>query len=164
MSIGNMIITNTKITHTGPLGLDDFPTGLKVEVTLDRGKGRDKRDIEKLYLHGDDRIYTQVGTEGILEMYNQASPYSKQSSNPVQISINSDDNIIKSGDTSTAPTTPTNDINNLSRYFGSKNLRNITMASGEISYGSQLIIKTEGSEESTDNPIGSSNNTASSGS
>ena len=41
MSIGNMVITDCAIEHYGPLGIDDFPTGLKVSVTLSRGKPRD---------------------------------------------------------------------------------------------------------------------------
>ena len=42
------ILKSTKIEHYGPLGLDDFPTGLKVVCELKRAKSRDKRDIEKL--------------------------------------------------------------------------------------------------------------------
>jgi hypothetical protein len=48
MSIGNLILKSTTIQHYGPLGVDDFPTGLKVTCDLIRGKSRDIRDIEKL--------------------------------------------------------------------------------------------------------------------
>lgn len=74
MSMGNMILKKTKITHSGPLGLDDFPTHITVECTLDRGKGRDCRDIESLYMHGNDRIYSSM-SEKVLDIYSQASGY-----------------------------------------------------------------------------------------
>lgn len=76
MSIGNMIITQCSIEHTGPLGIDDFPTGLKVTVTLTRGKPRDLRDIEKLYMQGNDRIYTSM-SDKVFDMYKNAELYKK---------------------------------------------------------------------------------------
>lgn len=74
MSIGNMVITGCEIEHQGPLGLDDFPTGLKVSVTLNRGKPRDLRDIEKLYMQGTDRIYTSMGDK-VFDMYKNSELY-----------------------------------------------------------------------------------------
>lgn len=74
MSMGNMILKNTTIQHYGPLGLDDFPTGLKVTCELSRGKPRDIRDIEKLYMHGNDRIYTSMGPK-IFDMYEHSKEY-----------------------------------------------------------------------------------------
>lgn len=74
MSMGNMILTNTEIQHYGPLGIDDFPTGLKVVCQLARGKSRDIRDIEKLYMHGNDRIYTSMGPK-IFDMYEHSKEY-----------------------------------------------------------------------------------------
>lgn len=74
MSIGNMILKNTTIEHYGPLGLDDFPTGLKVTCELTRGKSRDIRDIEKLYMHGNDRIYSSMGPK-IFDMYKHSKEY-----------------------------------------------------------------------------------------
>lgn len=71
MSIGNLIIKNATINHYGPLGLDDFPTGLKVVVELNRGKSRDIREIEKLYTGGNDRIYASMGPK-IFDMYKNA--------------------------------------------------------------------------------------------
>ena len=60
MSIGNLILDSTTIEHYGPLGLDDFPTGLRVKCSLKRGKGRDLRDIEKMYMGGYQRIYANT--------------------------------------------------------------------------------------------------------
>jgi len=74
MSMGNMILKNTTITHTGPLGLDDFPTGLKVVCDLERGKPRDIREIEYMYMNGNDRIYHTMGPK-ILDMYTHAETY-----------------------------------------------------------------------------------------
>lgn len=74
MSIGNMVITNVTIEHNGPLGLDDFPTGLKVTVDLDRGKPRDLRDIEKLYMQGNDRIYSSM-SDKVFDMYKNSELY-----------------------------------------------------------------------------------------
>lgn len=50
---GNLIMTNCKITHSGPLGIDDFPTDLKVTVSLKHGRGRDAVDISKMYTMGE---------------------------------------------------------------------------------------------------------------
>lgn len=74
MSLGNMVLTKTTITHLGPLGLDDFPSGLKVECELVRGKPRDLRGIEMIYMNGNDRIYTSMGPK-IFDMYTHAKEY-----------------------------------------------------------------------------------------
>lgn len=74
MSIGNMIITNVQFEHNGPLGIDDFPTGIKVTVDLDRGKARDLRDIERLYMQGNDRIYSSMGDK-VIDMYKNSILY-----------------------------------------------------------------------------------------
>ena len=74
MSIGNMVITDVSVEHSGPLGLDDFPTGLKVTVSLTRGKPRDLRDIEKLYMQGNNRIYSSMGPK-VFDMYKNAEEY-----------------------------------------------------------------------------------------
>lgn len=74
MSLGNMILKNTTIEHYGPLGLDDFPTGIRVTCELERGKSRDIRDIEKIYMHGNDRIYTSMGPK-VFDMYEHSKEY-----------------------------------------------------------------------------------------
>lgn len=71
MSIGNLILTNTTIEHYGPLGIDDFPTGLRVTCTFDTGKPRDKRLIERIYNGGNDRIYSPLD-QSILNSLNNA--------------------------------------------------------------------------------------------
>ena len=63
MSIGNLIITNTTVQHYGPLGIDDFPTGLKVTVSLKHAKSRDAIDIQHMYTGGKGAL--AVGFTGI---------------------------------------------------------------------------------------------------
>lgn len=71
MSMGNMILDNCSIEHYGPLGLDDFPTGLKITITLKHGTPRDNLRIEQMYMNGDFRIYQPLGNRG-LEAWAQA--------------------------------------------------------------------------------------------
>lgn len=59
-SMGNLIITDCKITHSGPLGLDDFPTDLKVTVTLKHAMPRDSVDIQRMYTKGRHAIYSKI--------------------------------------------------------------------------------------------------------
>ena len=87
MSLGNMILKKTTITHTGPLGLDDFPTGIKVECELDRGKPRDLRGIEMIYMNGNDRIYSSMGPK-VFDMYTHAKAYK---SDGTKIEVSSSD-------------------------------------------------------------------------
>lgn len=74
MSMGNMILLNTEIEHSGPLGLDDFPTNLKVTCQFKRGKPRDQYGIENLYMSGNDRIFHSMSKK-LGDMYRVASQY-----------------------------------------------------------------------------------------
>lgn len=60
MSMGNMILTDSTVQHYGPLGIDDFPTGLKVSITLKHAKSRDAVEISKMYTKGTNGIYQQL--------------------------------------------------------------------------------------------------------
>lgn len=73
MTIGNLIMDSAKVEQYGPLGLDDFPSGLKLTVTLKHGKPRDSTQIEQMFLLGENRIYTPVDDE-VLKMYEAADP------------------------------------------------------------------------------------------
>jgi hypothetical protein len=142
MSIGNMILEKTTITHTGPLGLDDFPTGLKVVCELKRAKGRDKRDIEKLYMHGINRIYSHMGTN-IEDLYKSAPEY--KADNKSLSSLTNDyegfrgttDSIVTNADYIAA----VKDVK--IRHFGTHYMDALKLSSGEISYGSQTKNKPE---------------------
>ncbi|MDE7346042.1 MAG: hypothetical protein K2N48_04775 [Muribaculaceae bacterium] len=74
MVLGNMILTNTEIEHSGPLGIDDFPTNLKVTCTFKRGKPRDQYYIEAMYMGGEERIYHSMDKK-LGDMYSAAQAY-----------------------------------------------------------------------------------------
>ena len=62
MSIGNLIITKSEVQHYGPLGIDDFPTGLKVTVSLKHAQPRDSARIEHMYTKGLGTIYQSLNS------------------------------------------------------------------------------------------------------
>ena len=74
ISMGNMILLNTKIEHSGPLGLDDFPTKLTVTCEFDRGKPRDQYGIEAIYMGGNDRIFHSMSKK-VFDMYKASYQY-----------------------------------------------------------------------------------------
>ena len=69
-----MILLKTEIKHSGPLGLDDFPTNLTVTCEFDRGKPRDQYGVEAMYMNGNDRIYHGM-SDKILDAYKAAQIY-----------------------------------------------------------------------------------------
>ena len=64
--IGNLYVSNVKMNTFGPLGLDDFPTELKVEVTLAHARPRDSVNIQKMFTKGGMSIYIPMlsGNDG----------------------------------------------------------------------------------------------------
>lgn len=140
MSIGNMIITNCTIEHNGPLGLDDFPTGLKVTVELDRGKPRDLRDIEKLYMQGNDRIYHSMGPK-VFDMYKNAELYKKAGGKP-GTSYKPQTGIVSINNEASDPIVPTVSANeftklrtNMKKYFGTDDSYSIYVPAAEQEFG-----------------------------
>jgi hypothetical protein len=136
MSIGNMVITNVSIEHNGPLGLDDFPTGLKVTVDLDRGKPRDLRDIEKLYMQGTDRIYAPMGDK-VFDMYKNAELYrNKHDYTPVTNTAT----VNEPADGKSKPTISVKNYEKLKgtmrKYFGTDDAYSIYVPATEQEYGS----------------------------
>lgn len=79
MSIGNLVMEDCSVEHYGPLGLDDFPTGLKVTCSFVCGKPRDKRLIERIYGGGNDRIYMPLDQQ-VIDMLRQADKINKYGS------------------------------------------------------------------------------------
>jgi hypothetical protein len=59
MMIGNLALENADFSLMPPLGHEDFPTKLKVTVTLKHGRPRDKGEIESMFNAGKGRIYLQ---------------------------------------------------------------------------------------------------------
>ncbi len=70
MSFGNLIMDGATVEHYGPLGIDDFPTGLKVTVTLKHAKSRDMIDIGKMYTMGTSSLYMDITHTGLNKIYN----------------------------------------------------------------------------------------------
>lgn len=70
VTIGNLEVTNTEIQHLGPLGIDDFPTELKVTVSLKHARPRDSVSIEKMYMMGAKRIYKPHVRKDPSKIYN----------------------------------------------------------------------------------------------
>lgn len=65
MSMGNMIIDGSTIQHYGPLGIDDFPTGIKVTVNLKHAKSRDSIEIGKMYTRGMSGLYIPLSKSNV---------------------------------------------------------------------------------------------------
>ena len=62
MVIGNLIMTNSTVQQFGPLGVDDFPTEVKVTCTVKPGRSRDMSEISRYYTQGLNGIYiSKVG-------------------------------------------------------------------------------------------------------
>ena len=60
-STGNLIIDgDVEISHSGPLGLDDFPTEITVKVPLKHAMPRDSVDIQRMFTKGRRSIYTEL--------------------------------------------------------------------------------------------------------
>lgn len=78
VQMGNMIIDNCEINLQGPLGLDDFPTSLKVVVTLKHAKMRDQSLFEQMFQYGDMRIYSPVDDD-VKRMYENSSRINQKS-------------------------------------------------------------------------------------
>ena len=73
MSMGNMILIGSDIQQSGPLGIDDFPTELKVTVQLKHGRPRDSVEIQKMYTRGTTAIYRPMN---LIEVTNyKNNPY-----------------------------------------------------------------------------------------
>lgn len=66
VAIGNLILDNAEITHSGPLGIDDFPTELTVVVKLKHAKPRDITTIGQMYTKGERGIY--ISTKAMKNM------------------------------------------------------------------------------------------------
>ena len=68
-AFGNLIMTNAKITHSGPLGFDDFPTELKVSCTLKHGRSRDLSEVARMYTKGSSAFYNALDKNKLSEFF-----------------------------------------------------------------------------------------------
>jgi hypothetical protein len=74
MVIGNLAMQDAQFEFEGPLGYEDFPSKLKVTITLKPGRPRDKGDIESMFNAGRGRMYLQpqqgsAPDEGLVDAY-----------------------------------------------------------------------------------------------
>ena len=157
LEIGNLCCTGTEIEHYGPLGLDDFPTGIRVKVNLEHGKPRDVVGIEQMYGRGDTRIYQPLGAH-VLDMYDNAVKITapkvpdpnksretlalekiraemKAALKPEDV-IGMEVNKTESRELANTEM-ETHDLTSLMRYFGTKERGLIAAAGGEGLYGSE---------------------------
>ena len=64
-SIGNLILTNAQLSFgDAPLGLDDFPTEIRVAVTLKHCKPRDMTDIGRMFTRGETALALPIAQGG----------------------------------------------------------------------------------------------------
>jgi hypothetical protein len=136
LSMGNLILENTEIEHYGPLGLDDFPTGLRVTCTLKHGKPRDTSMIEAMYTMGNSRVYIPVG-EHVMEMYEKSTPYkkAKQKNNATNGNANVPTDT-SSVDYASMDMTKEQVLN---LYFGTSDKSIIVPSAQEQAFGSQML-------------------------
>lgn len=69
MSIGNLCLRNATITHSGPLGIDDFPSEIKVTCTLKPARSRDLVEISKYYTRGLNALYLDKSKQTVSDFY-----------------------------------------------------------------------------------------------
>jgi len=69
--IGNLICTESKFQFNDVIGADNFPTELKVSITVEHGRPRDAGDIQSMFNEGQGRIY--YPPKGAGELLNTSS-------------------------------------------------------------------------------------------
>lgn len=135
LSMGNMILKSAEIEHYGPLGLDDFPTGLKLTVSLEHGKPRDTIGIEQMYLAGNNRIYAPMGRD-IERMYNESKTYKGDEDK---------EKIFSSFGEMLEPTknldSKKDEVNTYMKFFGTTNMKFISRSSAEAMFGAETPEK-----------------------
>lgn len=69
-TIGNLILTDSSISFGGPLGIDDFPTEIKVKVSLKHGRSRDSVEIGRMFTRGEGAIYSPTANHKLSDFFN----------------------------------------------------------------------------------------------
>ena len=122
------------------MGLDDFPTGIRVRVNLEHGKPRDIVGIEQMYGRGDSRIYAPLGGK-VLDMYKESKPITvssikKRESNQAPVD-KMNENPQQTTQASEISQSQEYNIKALERYFGTTEHSLITSAGSEALYGTE---------------------------
>ena len=68
-AIGNLILTDSSISFSGPLGIDDFPTEIKVKVSLKHGRSRDAVEIGRMFTRGESAIYMPTANHKLSDYF-----------------------------------------------------------------------------------------------
>lgn len=135
MVVGNLTLQDTKMSLKGPLGRDDFPTKLEMELTLAPGRPRDKAEIEMAFNGGRGRLYhPPEGAEDILNL---------EGRQPVKITgygrdpdANGDGKSDRNGTTSTQRSNQQSATNNTTadavRFGGEKSIALVKNASNAV--------------------------------
>ena len=109
---------------------------LKVTVELDRGKPRDLRDIEKLYMQGTDRIYSSM-SDKVFDMYKNSELYKASRTNKTK--YNPVSNTATVDLSAKTPTVTVKDLDSirgsLKKYFGTDDAYSIYVPAAEQEYG-----------------------------
>lgn len=84
LSIGNLVMKNAEITQSGPLGIDDFPTELRVSVTLEHGRPRDVTEIGRMYTCGQGGLLLPLNSKVL-------NKYANVKNMPLDFGLNSTD-------------------------------------------------------------------------
>jgi len=66
--IGNLHLDSSDLSFGPTLGRDDFPTTMKLEVTLKHAKPRDKTDFESIFNAGKGRLYASGYNQDVLNI------------------------------------------------------------------------------------------------
>jgi hypothetical protein len=69
--IGNLICTEAKFEFNDVIGADNFPTEMKVSITVEHGRPRDAGDIQSMFNKGQGRVYYPA--KGSLDKLNVSS-------------------------------------------------------------------------------------------
>ena len=79
LMIGNLICTGAKFKFNDVIGADNFPTELKVTITLEHGRPRDMGDIASMFNEGEGRMYfAPMGNE---EAFRSSAQFNSKNDN-----------------------------------------------------------------------------------
>ena len=98
--MGNLILTNAQVSHSGPLGVDDFPTELKLSVTLKHARPRDVTEISRMYTKGASAIYHVMAHHDLQDFYGDKDKSAQANNQNISKETNPDASIGANADMS----------------------------------------------------------------
>lgn len=72
VAMGNLILTDANIQQLGPLGLDDFPSEIKVTLKLKHGRSRDATEMSRMWTKGANTLYLSTGGHKLGDFYGES--------------------------------------------------------------------------------------------